>query len=64
MIQIQIKDPYVSIYRSGLRLTYGKTQEVSPEDPRVLFWLENGFAEIEKSPEPTKAPRARKEKEL
>ena len=45
MITIQVKDPYVSIYRSGLRLTYGKTLNVSPEDPRVLFWLENGFAE-------------------
>ena len=45
MITIQVKDPYVSVYRSGLRLTYGKTLNVSPEDPRVLFWLENGFAE-------------------
>ena len=48
MITIQVKDPYVSVYRSGLRLTYGKTLNVSPEDPRVLFWLENGFAEEER----------------
>lgn len=54
MITIQVKDPYTSVYRSGLRVTYGKPLEVSPEDPRVMFWLENGKAEISDIPPPPK----------
>ena len=60
MITIQVKDPYTSVYRSGLRLTYGKPLEVSPEDPRVMYWLENGRAEIIEPSKPKKAPSPNK----
>ena len=56
MITIQVKDPYTSVYRSGLRLTYGKPLDVSPEDPRVAYWLENGRAEISEPIKPTETP--------
>ncbi len=45
MITIQVKDPYTSVYRSGLRITYGKAQEVNPLDPRVMYWLDKGMVE-------------------
>jgi len=60
MINIQVKAPYTSIYRSGLRVTYGKTLNVSPQDPRVMLWLENGLVEIVEPPKPAKADESQK----
>lgn len=66
LIQIQVKEPYVALSRSGLKLRYGQPLEVQAGDPRVVFWLEGGYAEIiEEQPKEKKHTQNRqKGKEL